>query len=64
MILFIKQYLKALKGLAQIPQFVSRLIDNGIIESLKIVSDNYKSDPEIIKKTLETLLKISCNKLK
>jgi hypothetical protein len=64
MILFIKQYLKALKRLAQIPQFVSRLIDNGIIESLKIVSDNYKSDPEIIKKTLETLLKISCNKLK
>jgi hypothetical protein len=55
--------MKALKGLVQIPQFISKLIDNGIIESLKIVSDNYKSDSDIIKKNMEIILKISCNGL-
>lgn len=53
--------MNCLNGLARFPQLINRLVDNGIINSLKIVNELYSSDKNVIASNMETLSKISSN---
>ena len=52
-------YIKILNGLVQIPQLVSRLLNSGITDTVKIVNDTYTDDDGIMAVNFDTMKKIS-----
>jgi hypothetical protein len=54
-----KPYIKILNGLVQVPQLVQKLLDSGLIETVKLVNDLYIDDLEILLMNFETMKKIS-----
>ena len=55
----IKPYIKIINGLVQIPQLIQKLIDSGLIETVKLINDLYFDDFEAISLNFDTLRKIS-----
>jgi hypothetical protein len=54
-----KPYIKILNGLVQVPQLVQKLIESGLIETVKLVNDIYIDDQDIIYMNFDTMKKIS-----
>jgi hypothetical protein len=54
-----KPFIKVVNGLVQVNQLIPRLIESGIIETVKLVNDIYNDDLDIINTNFETMKKIS-----
>jgi hypothetical protein len=54
-----KPYIKVLNGLVQVPQLIQKLLDSGIIETVKLINDLYVDDLEVLLMNFETMKKIS-----
>lgn len=54
-----KPYIKILNGLVHIPQLVQKLIESGLIETVKLVNDLYNEDLDVIATNFDTMKKIS-----
>jgi hypothetical protein len=50
-------------ALVQVPQLIPKMIESGIIETVKLVNDIYNDDLEIINTNFETMKKISSRHL-
>ena len=55
-------YIKILNILCSIPQLIDKLIDSGLIESIKLVNDLYSDDINIININFDTMKKITNQK--
>ena len=52
-------YIRILNGLVQIPSLVSRMLDSGLAETVKIINDLYPDDVDVITMNFDTMKKIS-----
>ena len=52
-----------MNGLVQVPKLIKKMIESGIIETVKLVNDLYNDDLEIITINFETMKKISSKNL-
>lgn len=56
-------YIRILNGLVQIPSLVSRMLDSGLAETVKIINDLYPDDVDVITMNFDTMKKISNQKV-
>lgn len=56
-------YIRILNGLVQIPSLVSRMLDSGLAETVKIINDLYPDDVDVISMNFDTMKKISNQKV-
>ncbi len=56
-------YIRILNGLVQIPQLVSKMLDSGLAETVKIINDLYPNDIDVITMNFDTMKKISNQKV-
>ncbi len=54
-----KPYIKILNGLSQIPQLIPKLLNSGMVETVKLANDLYQDDTEIMTMNLDSMKKIS-----
>jgi hypothetical protein len=54
-----RPYVKILNGLVQVPQLLQKLLDCGLIETVKLVNDLYIDDLDVLLMNFETMKKIS-----
>jgi hypothetical protein len=55
----VSPFIRILNGLVQVPQLVQKLLDSGLVETVKLVNDIYIDDQNIITLNFDTMKKIS-----
>jgi len=55
--------IKCLNNLVQVPQLINKLLDSGLAETIKLVNDLYSDDMPIIATNLDTMKKVSNQKV-
>ena len=55
--------IKCLNNLCQVPQLINKLLDSGLAETIKLVNDLYSDDMPIIATNLDTMKKVSNQKI-
>ena len=58
-----EEYVKSLNSLVGVNQLIPNLINSGVVEATKIINDLYDDYPDIVSLNLDTMKKISNNKL-
>jgi hypothetical protein len=57
-----KKFVEIVNGMAQVPQIMQKLIESGILETVKLVNDLYIEDTDIISVNVDTMKRITSNR--